>query len=183
MKINVGLNKKIGQANYGSLAANCGIEFDADQSLLQNEENLRRQVQRAYAACAQAVNDELARQQGQANGNGTATVRSQPTAPASQASAPSNDNGNGSNGNGHSNGNGNGKSSRVCSEKQATFIRQLAGQIKGLGVRRLDALAQTMFGKPVAALSSLDASGLIDTMKEIKAGTIDLDSVLGGAAS
>ena len=70
MKINVGLAKKIGQVNYGSLAANCGIEFQADRSILQNE-SLRRQVQRAYAACCQAVNDELARQQGEANGNGS----------------------------------------------------------------------------------------------------------------
>lgn len=175
MKINVGLNKKVGQANYGSLAANCNIEFEADQSLLQNEEALRRQVQRAYAACAQAVNDELARQQSQVGGNGNGAN--------GQTRSQASSNGNGSSGNGHSNGNGNGKTGRTCSEKQATYIRQFAGQIKGLGVRRLDALAQKMFGKPVAGLTSLDASGLIDTMKGIKAGEIDLDSVLGGAAS
>ncbi len=177
MKINVGLNKKVGQANYGSLAANCAIEFEADQSLLGNEENLRRQVQRAYAACAQAVNDELARQQSQPAANGNGNDANGQT--RNQASS----NGNGSSGNGHSNGNGNGKTGRTCSEKQATYIRQFAGQIKGLGVRRLDALAQKMFDKPVAGLTSLDASGLIDTMKGIKAGEIDLDSVLGGAAS
>ena len=186
LKINVGLAKKIGLANYGSIGANCNMEFEADQSLLQNEESLRRNVRNAYVACSQAVNDELARQQGQGQGqnnsNGAASVRNQPSIPASQTSSPTNGNGH-TNGNGQSNGNGNGKNGHGPSAKQMTYLRQLAGQIKGLGVRRLEALAQTMFGKPVAALSSLDASGLIDTMKAIKAGEIDLESVLGGTTS
>ena len=36
MKINVGLQKKVGQPNYGSLGASCQIEFEMDSALLES---------------------------------------------------------------------------------------------------------------------------------------------------
>lgn len=158
LKLHVSVNKKIGLPEYSSAGAACGIELELDQSLLAADPNgLQGRVRQAYAACAQAVNEELQRQKSEPS-------HSTATAPESFKPAP------------QTNGHG-------ASEKQLSYARQLAGQIDGLGVRRLEALAQKMFGKPIAGLTSLDASGLIDTLKEIKAGKIDLATALNGAAT
>ena len=170
MKLNVGLCRKIGQPDYGSLGASCNVEVELSGSLLQEDlDAFHRQVRNAYVACAQAVNDELARHQ---STNSLPKSSDNSGAGQSRREVPA-DPGNGHTGNG----------GRSATEKQVTYIRQLSGQIKGLGVRRLEALSQRMFGKPVAGLTSLDASGLIDTLKAIKAGDISLDNALNGASA
>ena len=166
LTLNVGISKKLGLPDYGSIGATCNVTVELDGALIsQDLDGFHRHVRNAYVACAQAVNDELARHTG--GGNGEAS-KAQP------AQQPS--------GNGHQ-GNGNGANGHRASEKQIAFVNQLARQIRGLGVRRVESLADRMFGKPVADLTSLDASGLIDTLKSIKAGDINLDNVLNGAAA
>ena len=180
LKINVGLIKKVGTANYGSLGATCAVDFEADPNLLQNDPDaFHRHVRNAYVACAQAVNDELARHQ-QANGAESSTSNGSASGqPAAELPPQNGGTGNGSraNGNDQRSGNGHGPS-----EKQLAFARQLAKSIQGLGTRRLESLVQKMFNKPMAALTSFDASGLIDTLKSIKAGEIDLNQVLEGTS-
>ncbi len=186
MKLNVGLSKKQGQPDFGSLGASCHVEVELDGSLLRSDlEAFHKHVRNAFTACRQAVHDELARHQGQAAENGSVA----PTGPAPPAGRTNgnrmqngNHGGNGSNGTTNGSGAANGNGSHGASLKQMEYIQQLARQIKGLGIRRLDVLAERMFGKPVAGLTSLDASGLIDTLKAIKAGEIDLDNALSGAA-
>ena len=63
MTVNVGLAKKIGQPDFGSLGASCDIELELDGSLLFSDlDSLQKKIQTAYVACRQAVNDELAGQ-------------------------------------------------------------------------------------------------------------------------
>lgn len=185
LRLNIGLSKKLGLPEYGSLGASCNVDIELDAALLQTDpEAFQRHARNAYDACRRAVQEELARHQAAP----TTTSVNHPPA----ASGNGNGNGHGTsngNGNGHASGNGNGQNGNgrgnghPASEKQMTYVRQLAGHIKGLGVRRLEALANKMFSKPVVGLTSLEASGLIDALKGIKAGEIDLDTVLGGAAT
>ena len=180
MKLNVGLAKKIGQPNYGSLGASCHVEVELDGSLLRSDlEAFHTHVRNAFTACRQAVHDELARHQAQPVTNGTATSAGQ-TSAASRSNGTGVQNNNGTNGANGNSTNGNGP--HGASIKQMEYIEQLARQIKGLGVRRLDTLAQTVFGKPLPGLTSLEASDLIDTLKGIRAGEINLDNALNGAA-
>jgi len=170
MTLNVGLSKKVGLPDYGSVGASCSVQVELDAQLLRDDlDGFHAQVRNAYAACRQAVHDELSRHQ-------TNGISQQPIANHDASTGRTGRH----NGHGHS-ATSNG-SSHTASAKQLDYITQLARQIRGLGVRRVETLAQKMFGKPLVALSSLDASGLIDTLKAIKTGEINLDNALNGAA-
>ena len=171
-RLNVGVNKKMGLPDYGSLGTFCNVEVEVDGCLIFDDlEGFHQKVRQAYVACAQAVNDELARQTAPASQTASQTTRQTHSAPPAGTAT--------TNGHGHRNG----MNGSRASQKQLDYANQLAGQIQGLGARRLELLANEMFDTPIAGLSSLDASTLIDTLKAIKEGFLDLDSVLNGALS
>ena len=173
MTLNVGWQRKMGQPDYGSLCASCSVAVELNGSMVFDDlEGFHRHVRQAFVACQQAVNDQLARQQ-----QGEPALAAPAKQPAPQAENAASPNGNGSTGNGNGAANG-----HQASEKQMSYIQQLS-QIRGLGVRRLEALASRMFSKPMVSLTSFEASSLIDTLKAIKAGEISLDQALNGAAT
>ena len=66
--------------------------------------------------------------------------------------------------------------------RQMEYARVLAGQIRGLGQRRLETFGQALLGKPLADLTPLEASRLIDMLKDVRAGKLDLEIVLRQAS-
>ena len=169
LKLSVGLSKKLGLPNYGSVGASCHVEFEIDAALFQDDlDGFHGRVQNAYTACRQAVHDELAHHQPTPSEPGVSPADGLPYAEAGSLADEDQ----------ASNGNGNGW--HGATQKQLDYVQQLARQIKGLGVRRLDSLAQAMFSKPVVSLSVQNASCLIDCLKSIKSNEVDFDIMLSG---
>ena len=169
MKAVVGLCKKVGLPDYGSLGATCHVEFDLDKALIQDDlESFHQQVRDAFSACSQAVHYELVRQR-------VSSALENPALPK-----PAN------NGNGAPHRNGHQHvtpTAARASDKQLIYLRQLARLVPAVGLRRLDEVAQNVCGKTTVVLSTAEASRLIDSLKAVKAGELDLQEILPGAPS
>jgi hypothetical protein len=61
LKLHAGVSKKVGLPGFSSASASCTIEAERDSSLLQDHEGFQIVVQRAYASCERAVQDQIAR--------------------------------------------------------------------------------------------------------------------------
>jgi hypothetical protein len=178
LKLSAGISRKMGLPNYGSLGAVCQVELELDGSLLEHEqEAFAHHVRQCYAACARAVDEELERQQAAMVADQQQTMETQTE--GGQTSPDGNGNGNG-NGSAAARADANGHDVQRASARQIEYARVLAGQIRGLGLRRLETFCQALLTKPLAELTGADASHLIDTLKSIRAGRLALAGILNG---
>ena len=187
LKLNIGFNRKVGEANYGSRGASVNLEIEVESGVVREPDKLQAKIGYLFELAKASVEAQLnGVSQPQQPAPATGTSGNGAYANASANSGQSNANGNGNGHSSHTNGtsgNGTNGNGHRASDKQINFATQLAKGIRGLGTRRLDSLTGRMFGKPLADLTSLDASSLIDTLKAIKEGRVSLDAALSEGAA
>ena len=160
IKINVGVNKKIGLPDYGSAGGHCNIEIEADNSLLDNAEQFLQRVKDAYEMARLSVEEELSHHRPGGNvSTHTRQQRTEPsrTEPARQEYRQDYRSDNSAGGNRY-----------VASPKQQQFIASLVKAVKGLDWRTLDRYCDSKFGKACSQLTSKEASALIEDLKNAK---------------
>jgi hypothetical protein len=152
LKLNVGVSRKVGLPDYGSVGASCNLELEVESGLLDHDlEAFHARVRDVYVAAHQAVHDELARLQA-------------PVGPPHEPSAPPpRPASNGQPADGHADRPhaGRSRSRRPATENQVRAIRSIAASqhadLDGL-------LGQYGVSRP-EDLSLRQASELIDALK------------------
>jgi len=92
LKLNIGLSKKLGEANYGSRGASVNLELELESALVNEPAKLREKIAQAFNLARSSLAEELnggnghngqetAPQANSANGNGAANAGNQRTTP------------------------------------------------------------------------------------------------------
>lgn len=97
LKLNIGLSKKLGEANYGSRGASVNLELELESALVSEPAKLREKITQAFNLVRSSLAEELNGNghNGQenvppanhANGNGAANASNQRTTPQRAATA------------------------------------------------------------------------------------------------
>ena len=159
LKLNVGLSKKIGLPDYGSLGASVNLELELDSGAIGDPDRLRQQIRHLFGLAKSSVDEELSQSHAplrhNTNGNGHA------------ANSPSNGNGHSHSTTGHAH-NENGQPSRLPANGRVATNSQIRA-IRAISQRRRLDLGQLLSNRfrlqRPEDLSLADASALIDELK------------------
>lgn len=157
LRLNVGLSKKIGLPDYGSLGASVNLELELDSGAVGDPDRLRHQIRHLFGMAQSSVEEKLSGHQ-------------QAELPNAGGNGHGRDPHTNGNGNGHSASNGNGSprrsNGRTATQSQIRAIKAIASR------QRLDLGPQLEhFGvRAVEDLGIQQASELIDDLKAQPAG-------------
>src|SRR5262245_9488941 len=87
LKLNVGLSRKVGQANYGSRGATVNVEMELESALVQEPDKFQARIKQLFGMARSAVDEELRNGHGSNGHNGSNGKEMSPPATASQARA------------------------------------------------------------------------------------------------
>jgi hypothetical protein len=170
VRLTVGISKKLGLPAYSSVGASCQLELELDARLIDRDPAaFQEEIRRAYLLCREAVAEELAPY----------------AAPAQEEHAEPDEPKMTGNGNGHG-GNGacrtlpkrNGQPVVPAFACQLEYLRTLAARTLGVSPAVLDLLSTKLYGAAPKELDARDASGLIDTLQQVRSGQLDLEGLL-----
>ena len=147
LKLNVGLSRKVGEANYGSRGASVNVEMELESTLIGEPQKLRERIRQVFGVVRDSLAEEL-NGNGSTAGNGTSTNGVHPNGAAG--------------GNGHSNGNG----SANPRPATASQIRALRAICKAQRLN-LDQFVRERYRRSQPEdLNIKEASHLIDELKQ-----------------
>jgi hypothetical protein len=160
VKLNVGLSKKIGLPDYGSLGANVNLELELDSSVIGNSDRLRQEIRQLFGQAESSIEEQLSSlrpgpQRGNRHSRGSRTNTNE--AAPSQQSVRRADDGNGE-------APGRSTNHRVATHSQIRAIRAIS-QRQGLNLGQL--LGSRFRLREPEELSLTDASALIDELKNL----------------
>ena len=167
VKLNIGLSRKVGEANYGSRGASINLEVELDNGVLNDPGQLRERVHDLYVLARESVDEELQRpadagpgEFSHANGNGRAQTN---------GAANGNGHSNGHASNGHSN---NGSSSNNGQNGRVEVARATQSQIRAIfaiskrqGLDPHTLISERFRVHKMEDLTIREASSLIDDLK------------------
>ena len=147
--LSVGLQKKVGLPDYGSLGARCHVEFEIDRCLIdQDLDGFHHKVASAFAACRQAVNDQLTQQSEHSSPNGNGHAGNNPSR----------------NGHSHANGKSQGTRHEVGTATQSQ-VRAIFAIARRQRVDPANLVRERFNVERLEDLSIREASTLIDDLK------------------
>jgi len=149
LKLNIGLSKKLGEANYGSRGASVNLELELESALVNEPVKLREKIAQAFNLVRSSLAEEL-------NGNGQQAASS---APASSTNGQT------------FNANGASRAPRQAGQRLATQsqLKAIQAICKSQKLYPLP-VAQAHFGvQKIEELTIQEASQLIDELKASQA--------------